>query len=60
MLGIVFASLLAKSIRKLKSQKLVERENRRRHFHEQMVKAQEKEMKKFESPNLYTPTDSEA
>ncbi|ENN81659.1 hypothetical protein YQE_00198, partial [Dendroctonus ponderosae] len=56
-LGIVFASMLAKSIRKVKTQRLVEREERRRNFYDQVVKNQEAKPK---TPMLYTPKDSEA
>lgn len=56
-LGIIFAHMLAKSIRKLKTQMLVEKEERRRKFYEQMVK---NELEKAKSPTLYTPKDSEA
>lgn len=56
-LGIVFATMLAKSIRKLKTQMLVQREERRRHFYEQMAR---NETEKPKSPTLYTPKESQA
>lgn len=49
--------MLAKSIRKVKTQRLVEREERRRNFYDQVVKNQEAKPK---TPMLYTPKDSEA
>ncbi|CAG9759513.1 unnamed protein product [Ceutorhynchus assimilis] len=57
-LGIVFASMLAKSIRKAKTERLVRREELRRNFYDQMMKS------RGEKPEpvveLYTPKDSEA
>ncbi|KAL1491410.1 hypothetical protein ABEB36_012011 [Hypothenemus hampei] len=55
-LGIVFASVLAKSIRKVKTQRLVATDERRRQLYNQLVKNQEQ----TKSPELYTPKDSEA
>ncbi|XP_050304522.1 CD63 antigen-like [Anthonomus grandis grandis] len=56
-LGIVFASMLAKSIRKVKTQILVDKEKMRRNFYDQLVKNQEK---RPQSVELYTPKDSDA
>ncbi|XP_066146097.1 CD63 antigen-like [Euwallacea fornicatus] len=55
-LGIIFASMLAKSIRKVKSQRLVESEQRTRHFYNQMVKDSERK----KSPELYMPKVTDA
>ncbi|XP_066247662.1 CD63 antigen-like [Euwallacea similis] len=54
-LGIIFASMLATSIRKVKTQRLVETEQRRRHFYNQMVKNSQPR----KSPELYTPTNTD-
>ncbi|KAF7275172.1 hypothetical protein GWI33_012115 [Rhynchophorus ferrugineus] len=56
-LGIVFSHMLAKSIRKLKTQKLVEEEERRRQFYEQVLSS------RVETPKqdiAYTVQESEA
>nr|ACP18832.1 tetraspanin 1 [Chrysomela tremula] len=57
-LGIIFANLLAKSVRKLKTQIEVERSERRQHIYEQLANAANSKQKV--SPVLYTPTSSEA
>ncbi|XP_060529656.1 CD63 antigen-like isoform X2 [Cylas formicarius] len=58
LMGIIFAHMLAKSIRKLKTQIIVDKEERRRHFYEQMTKSEIDEPSK-KSPILFT-TSSEA
>ncbi|XP_030760389.1 CD63 antigen-like [Sitophilus oryzae] len=55
-LGIVFAHMLAKSIRKLKTQMLIAKEERRRHFYEQMVKNESEKSKK----DIFAPQESNA
>ncbi|KAJ8935318.1 hypothetical protein NQ314_012885 [Rhamnusium bicolor] len=57
LLGIIFSHLLARSIRRLKTQITVEQMERRQHIYEQLAKAGNNEKV---SPVLYTPTSSEA
>ncbi|CAH1118937.1 unnamed protein product [Phaedon cochleariae] len=57
-LGIIFANLLAKSVRRLKTQIEVARSERRQHIYEQLANAGN--AKEKVSPVLYTPTSSEA
>lgn len=56
-LGVIFSHLLARSIRRLKTQMAVERMERRQHIYEQLAKSGQNEKV---SPVLYTPTSSEA
>ncbi|XP_018564373.1 CD63 antigen-like [Anoplophora glabripennis] len=56
-LGIIFSHLLARSIRRLKTQMAVEKMERRQHIYEQLAKSGQSEKV---SPVLYTPTSSEA
>lgn len=56
-LGVIFSHLLARSIRRLKTQIAVETMERRQHIYEQLAKSAQNEKV---SPVLYTPTSSEA
>ncbi|KAJ8917686.1 hypothetical protein NQ315_005133 [Exocentrus adspersus] len=56
-LGVIFSHLLARSIRRLKTQIVVEKMERRQHIYEQLAKSGQNEKV---SPVLYTPTSSDA
>ncbi|CAG9863674.1 unnamed protein product [Phyllotreta striolata] len=58
LLGAIFAHLLARSIRKLKTQVEVERNIRRQQLYEQLAQAKNAETKT--TPVLYVPSTSEA
>ncbi|KAJ8985275.1 hypothetical protein NQ317_007062 [Molorchus minor] len=57
LLGVIFSHLLARSIRRLKTQIVVQRMERRQHIYEQLAKSGQNEKV---APVLYTPTSSEA
>ncbi|KAJ8937430.1 hypothetical protein NQ318_000099 [Aromia moschata] len=57
LLGVTFSHLLARSIRRLKTQIVVARMERRQHIYEQLAKSGNNEKV---APVLYTPTSSEA
>ncbi|EFA09586.1 CD63 antigen [Tribolium castaneum] len=56
LLGIIFAWMLAKAVRRLKTQKLIERDQDRQRAYEQLARGKEENP----TPVLYTPTFSEA
>ncbi|XP_044269068.1 CD63 antigen [Tribolium madens] len=56
LLGIIFAWMLAKAVRRLKTQKLIERDQDRQRAYEQMGRGKDDNP----TPVLYTPTYSEA
>ncbi|CAH1101342.1 unnamed protein product [Psylliodes chrysocephalus] len=60
LLGAIFAHLLARSIRKLKTQMEVERSIRRQQLYEQLSQAQAQSEQAKVSPVLYVPSSSEA
>lgn len=57
LLGIIFAAMLAKAVRRIKTQNLVEREEERDKNYKQLAKQSKEELP---TPVLYTPTSSEA
>jgi CD63 antigen len=56
LLGVVFACMLAKAVRRLKTQELLDREQDRQTTYEQLARGKEEN----QTPVLYTPTFSEA
>ncbi|KAJ3643207.1 hypothetical protein Zmor_025931 [Zophobas morio] len=56
LLGIIFAWMLAKAVRRLKTQELLERDQDRQRTYEQLSRDKEEN----QTPVLYTPTFSEA
>lgn len=55
-MGIIFAWMLAKAVRRLKTQKLIESDQNRQRAYEQLAREKEEN----QTPVMYTPTFSEA
>ncbi|RZC41560.1 CD63 antigen [Asbolus verrucosus] len=56
MLGIIFAWMLAKAVRRLKTQELIDQDQNRQRIYEQLARGKDENP----TPVLYTPTFSEA